>query len=270
MEEEQYDQLATGPWPSWNDDSLNEDPWNDNSNIFEDSCISADYSFPLTPDFSGSSQFLTPTSQIDSSALGSAPKSTDYVAQLGPPRFETPSMTNVISPLSSGGTTWTSPSLEFGFNSPVIDTPWSQFGAVHDRMAHVGDNLSSNATTISPMDTVQQSPTQPAPKNNDCRPSAMQDRPRDIRTREWRKIIKPEECPACPKGHTYREDLNRHILVHHRHLAAEYGLSTERPVCKWCNESFARKDHLTRHLRRRHGLEKHAKRRRKGGGWDGT
>ncbi|KAH6856260.1 GINS complex protein-domain-containing protein [Chaetomium sp. MPI-CAGE-AT-0009] len=93
------------------------------------------------------------------------------------------------------------------------------------------------------MDIVQQSPTQPTPKinpwdgvqqppplfTNGCRPLTMQDRPPDMPTRKWRKIIKPEECPICPKGHTYRGGLNRHILARHRHLAAEYGLSIKRP-----------------------------------------
>ncbi|KAK3294481.1 uncharacterized protein B0H64DRAFT_400831 [Chaetomium fimeti] len=283
MEAEQYHQLATGAWPSWNDDSFNEHQWNDNSGIFDDSCITADYFLPLMPDFLDSSHFLL--TQTDGSALGSASKFTDSIPQPDPPEFEPASVMDVISPLSSGGTTWTSPSLEFDFNSPVIGTTQPQFGAVPlDRTAQMRDELSSNAPAIAPMDTVQRPPAQPAPEINSwngvqqqpplCPASprllTMADKPPHISARQWRMEIRPERCRVCGKGHTYPAELKKHMVAQHRHLAAEYGLSTERYVCKWCGKSYARDDHLTRHRTKEHGREKYAKRRRKGERGDGT
>lgn len=72
-------------------------------------------------------------------------------------------------------------------------------------------------------------------------------------SREWNKIIRPARCGICGKGHAYKADLNRHIVRNHREHAAALGLSTERPVCKWCSRSFARKDHLLKHQTRKHG-----------------
>lgn len=163
MEAEQYDQLATGEWPSWNDDSFNEVQWNDNPNTFEYSYIAAGC-FPLTPEFLDPPKvLLTPNAQTDGSSLGSASKSTDCTLQLDPPWSQPTAMMNIISPVSSDGTTWTSPSLEFDFNSPVMDTTWSQSGVAQlDSLSGVREDSNFNATAIAPMDTVRQPPLLPA------------------------------------------------------------------------------------------------------------
>jgi hypothetical protein len=285
MEAEQYDQLATGEWPSWNDDSFNEVQWNDNPNTFEYSYITAGC-LPLPPEFLDSPQvLLTPNAQADSSSLGSASKSTDYVPQLDPPWSQPTAMMNVISPISSDGTTWTSPSLEFGFNSPIMDTTWSQSGlAPLDNAACVRQDLNFDATAIAPMDTVRQPPPQPATEISpwdgvqqapqasatDIKLPTMDDRPPGISSRDWRMNVRPERCPVCRKGHSHMSELKKHILVHHPELALEYGIPTDPYVCTWCGKSYTRGDRLTRHLTQKHGREKNAKRRRKGKGKDGT
>jgi uncharacterized C2H2 Zn-finger protein len=297
MEAEEYDQLVAGKWPAWNDDSFNENEWNNNPDTFDDSCITGHLdSFPLMPDFLDPSQFLTPGPQTDGSALGSMLEFPDYVPQLDHPRFEPTLMMDVISPLSSGGTTWTSPSIEFDFNSPIIDTTWPQSVTTQpDKLTWMGEDWSSNEMVIAPMDTVRQPPPQSIPGVNPLdgarRPSpqpalganpldgvqqpplqsamgfellTLKDRPPHIDTREWRKQIRPERCPVCRKGHTQRSELKKHILVHHPELTAEYGISTERHVCKWCGSDYKRADHLTRHLNKEHGRVKNAKRRSRG------
>lgn len=165
MEAEQYDQLATGAWPSWNDDSFNQFEWNDNPNTFEDSCITTDY-VPLesldVPEF-----LLTSNAQTDGSTFGSASKSEEIPQLLDPPWFQPTSMMNIISPVSSDDTTWTSPSLEFDFNSPVIETTWSQSGVAQlGKVAWAREDPSFNTTNIATMDTVQQPPPQFAPETS--------------------------------------------------------------------------------------------------------
>jgi len=286
MEVEQYDQLATGEWPSWNNDSFNEVPWNDNPNTFEYNCITAGC-LPLTPEFPDSSQFLlTPNAQADGSSLGSASKSTDYVPQLDAPWSQPTAMMNIFSPISSDGTTLTSPSLDFDFNSPVMDTTWPQSGVAQlDNVASVREDSNFNAAAIAPMDTVRQPPLLPAAESSPWdrvqqgpQPSVtdlrvrlltMADRPPGISSRKWRKEIKPERCPVCQAGHTYQSELEKHILVHHAELAATYGISTEPYVCKWCHKSYTRGDRLTRHLTQKHGRPKNAKRKSRGKGRDG-
>ena len=162
MEAEEYDQLVAGEWPAWNDDNFNDNEWNDKFDTFDDSCLTGNLDFPLIPDSLDLSQFLTPGPRTDGPALGSILKSSDYAPQLDPPRFEPTLMMDVISPLSSGGTTWTSPSLEFDFNSPIIDTTWPQSVTTQpDNLTWMGEHWSSNGAAIAPMDTVRQSPPQP-------------------------------------------------------------------------------------------------------------
>jgi hypothetical protein len=228
------------------------------------------------PDFLDPPQFLTPGPRTDGSALCPMLKSPDYVPQLDPPGLEPTLMMDVISPLSSGGTTWTSPSLEFDFNSPVIDTTWPHPMTTQlDKLTWMGEHGSSNGMTITPTDAVRQPPLRPALGANPLDgiqqpplPSAigfdsltMKDRPPHIKSRDWRMLIKPAKCPVCRKGHPYVGELKKHILANHPELAPEYEISTKRHFCRWCGSSYKRGDHLTRHLNNAHGREKNAKRR---------
>jgi hypothetical protein len=77
-------------------------------------------------------------------------------------------------------------------------------------------------------------------------------RPCDLK-RAKRKVEKPEICLICQKGHQFRRELNRHYRTNHPVEADKMGISMARPVCRYCGKDFARGDHLTRHLKRKHG-----------------
>lgn len=71
--------------------------------------------------------------------------------------------------------------------------------------------------------------------------------------RQLRKVIKPETCPVCGKGHAQLRERDRHIVTHHYDDAVRMGLKVDRAECGLCGQTFRRKDHLTRHMKRRHG-----------------
>jgi hypothetical protein len=71
--------------------------------------------------------------------------------------------------------------------------------------------------------------------------------------RQKRKEDKPEKCHICEKGHQWKRDLERHYRSNHPDEAANMGLSRSRPICRHCGKDFARRDHLKRHLKRKHG-----------------
>ncbi|EWZ00603.1 hypothetical protein FOYG_00433 [Fusarium oxysporum NRRL 32931] len=77
-------------------------------------------------------------------------------------------------------------------------------------------------------------------------------RPCDLK-RQKRKEDKPEKCHICEKGHQWKRDLERHYRSNHPDEAAKMGLSRSKPICKHCGKDFARRDHLKRHLKRKHG-----------------
>jgi hypothetical protein len=77
-------------------------------------------------------------------------------------------------------------------------------------------------------------------------------RPCDLK-RAKRKVDKPEICLICQKGHQWRRELNRHYRTNHPVEAEKMGISMARPVCRYCGKDFARRDHLKRHLKRKHG-----------------
>ncbi|KAK4150154.1 hypothetical protein C8A00DRAFT_18263 [Chaetomidium leptoderma] len=92
-----------------------------------------------------------------------------------------------------------------------------------------------------------------------------QDKPRRIR--EWRKIIKPEQCPECDMSFPYQTELRKHIAARHKHIAVRHKVPTELYVCTYprCQKTYPRKDNFLRHLTRRHGrpkMERRSRRRR--------
>ncbi|KAL5610031.1 hypothetical protein FOVSG1_004712 [Fusarium oxysporum f. sp. vasinfectum] len=78
-------------------------------------------------------------------------------------------------------------------------------------------------------------------------------RPCDLK-RQKRKEDKPEKCHICEKGHQWKRDLERHYRSNHPDEAAKMGLSRSKPICRHCGKDFARRDHLKRHLKRKHGV----------------
>lgn len=79
-------------------------------------------------------------------------------------------------------------------------------------------------------------------------------------TWEYNKHVKqherPQKCDVCGASKAHRRDLDRHYVVHHPDRALAKGLTVERSNCwvKGCSETFARKDHLKRHLKNKHGI----------------
>lgn len=71
--------------------------------------------------------------------------------------------------------------------------------------------------------------------------------------RQLRKLIKPEACHICGKGHAQVRERDRHIITRHYDEAVRMGLDVGRASCGLCEQSFRRKDHLKRHMKRRHG-----------------
>jgi uncharacterized Zn-finger protein len=93
----------------------------------------------------------------------------------------------------------------------------------------------------------------------------MEDKPPDLTARKWRLQIRPEKCPVCNKGHTFKTELNKHIASCHRDVAANFGVSTEPYVCELCHQKCTRKDRLVRHMKNKHGIEPQKRRKKPGG-----
>lgn len=107
------------------------------------------------------------------------------------------------------------------------------------------------ASTSSGMPSPSSAATNPSPPSTTTtdRKSASSFGPK----RQLRKLIKPETCPVCGKGHAQVRERDRHIITQHYEDAVRMGLNTDRPQCHLCEQTFRRKDHLTRHMKRRHG-----------------
>jgi len=56
---------------------------------------------------------------------------------------------------------------------------------------------------------------------------------------------------------------NRHIADLHRNLAGKHGVLWKSHVCEHCGRAYKRKDHLARHMTKRHGRVPKKKRHRK-------
>ncbi|CAF3450861.1 unnamed protein product [Fusarium graminearum] len=117
---------------------------------------------------------------------------------------------------------------------------------------HVSSDMLSPQTHEVP--PTQCTPERPANVGNTPKRTKMKHgtRPCDLK-RQKRKVDKPEKCHVCQKGHQWRRDLERHYCTHHPNEAAGMGFFMSMPVCRYCGQDFARRDHLTRHLRRKHG-----------------
>jgi hypothetical protein len=245
-----HHQFPGWPWLSWDGDTFNEDTWNNIPENLDDSHNTGNSLQFLAPDAHLAPQISATDRDLNEPAvLGLSSKPMDYIPDLGLPEFALPVMTEMTSPTSLGSATWASSPLDFDFNSPMTDMMF-QLAAGRTNNAYMEEEFVLEAPSIAPWDTVQQSLPKPTAAPG---PLTMEDRPPGVSAREWRKMIRPEKCPACGKGHTYQNELDKHIAAQHPHLAAEHGVSTNRHFCVWCPKSFARPDHLTRHLRLKHG-----------------
>ncbi|KAG4032865.1 hypothetical protein MFRU_006g03260 [Monilinia fructicola] len=64
----------------------------------------------------------------------------------------------------------------------------------------------------------------------------------------------PQACPLCPHRTARKRDMTRHIAAKHKDVRSSGSKPIDKPICRveGCGRVFARKDHLLRHLRRKH------------------
>ncbi|KAH6634988.1 hypothetical protein B0J18DRAFT_35324 [Chaetomium sp. MPI-SDFR-AT-0129] len=211
-------------------------------------------------------------SQLDSSLRAPFPPAlnvpTTQPIELSPSIESLPSLASPVSLYSN--TTYTSPPMGWkDIHTPLASTMFPSLpldvGLSHGTLTGMGQAFTSEMYPVLPNTILQSSPTESQDTGQETATSrelTMKDRPPGISAREWRKKIHPEKCPVCGLGHTYQNERDKHIAARHREVAGQYGVSTTRLRCGWCARTFARGDHLTRHLSRSHSREAG---RRKGG-----
>lgn len=69
-----------------------------------------------------------------------------------------------------------------------------------------------------------------------------------------KKHTRPLHCEKCPAAVAERRDLIRHYWTYHQDYARKHGFQSERSECAVCHRKFTRKDNLTRHVRKYHGV----------------
>ncbi|QSZ35986.1 hypothetical protein DSL72_007108 [Monilinia vaccinii-corymbosi] len=64
----------------------------------------------------------------------------------------------------------------------------------------------------------------------------------------------PQTCPLCPHRTARKRDMTRHIAAKHKDVDPSGSKPMEKPTCRLegCGRVFARKDHMLRHLRKKH------------------
>ncbi|KAK4235580.1 hypothetical protein C8A03DRAFT_36553 [Achaetomium macrosporum] len=218
----------------------------------------------------------------------------EYSIHTDPPELQSPRLTGAFSTNGSSGSGYSPSSIETGFPSPW--TPWetpcvtpemlksqspptplsnlsTAQGDSMDTPPCVEDCMTSNVHAgygpICKMpikfpgtSVVQQPPPQAAVTDTTL---TMEDKPPGVSSRAWRYQIRPEKCPICGKGHTFRSELEKHVAAKHPDVAPDLGVSTKRHVCDLCQESLARNDHLVRHKKNKHGIEPQNRRKKPGG-----
>ncbi|KAK4146007.1 uncharacterized protein C8A04DRAFT_26167 [Dichotomopilus funicola] len=273
-----------GRWPLWDDDGSGEGPLDRETfdgpldfNTFEGlhldtfenyslENLPADWPVPLH------NYPVASKSQLDSNIRAPVPPalnvSTTQPMELSPSMESLPGLASPVSLYSN--TTYTSPPMGWkDIHTPLASTMFPSLpldvGLSHGTLIGMSQAFTSEMYTVLPNTNLQSSPTASQDTGQEAATSrelTMEDRPSGVSAREWRKIIRPEKCPVCGLGHTYPNERNKHIAARHREVAGQYGVPTTRPRCGWCARTFARGDHLTRHLSRSHSREAG---RRKGG-----
>lgn len=191
-----------------------------------------------TNSFNIYSDHINPTSHntqellaLDTTYLDILPMNWDFMAMPTDPITTALAGSITTTEQSNYSTTYTSSSSPMAQSSPVA---LSQ-SRISDRLwTKSAENASSTTTRR------RRTMTQPGT------------RPCDLK-RQKRKEDKPEKCHICGKGHQWNRDLERHYWSNHPVEAAKMGLSRSEPKCRHCGKDFARRDHLKRHLKRKHG-----------------
>ncbi|KAK0637132.1 hypothetical protein B0T17DRAFT_99143 [Bombardia bombarda] len=140
------------------------------------------------------------------------------------------------------------------FTYPIASLDFMESPSNSEPIAVIASNSIINSTT----QIMGSQPTQTKTRNS----TRNTQRPKTLPARAQRKISRPEKCHMCEKGFPYVADLRTHIRAKHLEEANRLSISVPRSVCKWCQKSYARSDHLLRHLQNSHG---HPKTKRKGG-----
>ncbi|KAF8850736.1 hypothetical protein BDZ45DRAFT_808929 [Acephala macrosclerotiorum] len=106
---------------------------------------------------------------------------------------------------------------------------------------------------VRPLTSTSQTPSLPCPAPGCTKVFEFQ----ETLNRHMRYHTRPEQCPHCPRRFGTKTHLERHVKDVHD-TAARFHCNTE--GCKYAEgsesgKSFARKEHLRRHARSRHGVE---------------
>ena len=282
-----YDNYSTGESPSWDVDEIYSDPilWGDSGAFLPDHSTPnfLHTTAPLTPEMQLNDLDLDklpwgPWGLIDGNQhMNLASESTSMMAtSLASSRGDSiwslsPVESAFTSPLVSIGTPFRTPDL---FTLPSPQSYADAFSEFPTSASEPSTDNMDNITIYNPEVTVLANVQEPTAQTA-ATPLAltMEDRPPGVssyvppsphnhsqtlkltctRRREWRNTIKPANCPGCPKMFPFKSgDRKKHIAARHPELAPEHGVSTKKLPCKWCPETFSRKDNLQRHLRNTH------------------
>ncbi|KIM95375.1 hypothetical protein OIDMADRAFT_148968 [Oidiodendron maius Zn] len=146
--------------------------------------------------------------------------------------------------------------------APSFTYPLPEFYPAWTDQSTVGPSSSSDISqtpTASPIPPATESLSSPSPSRPyPCSVCAQSFDKRHKLNRHMQLHDKPISCPICDHRTAKNRDMKRHVNVRHTNdeIPQSY-LSKDRypcPVveCKYAKEGFKRKDHLSRHLRRKH------------------
>lgn len=168
---------------------------------------------------------------VDTTYLDILPMNWDFMTMSTDPITTTLSGSITTTEQSNYSTTYTSSSSPMTRDSPT------------------GLSLSQISAPLSAKNAENASSTSTRRRRTRMEPGT---RPCDLK-RQKRKEDKPEKCHICGKGHQWNRDLQRHYWSNHPDEAFKMGLRRSEHKCRHCGKYFARRDHLKRHLKRKHG-----------------
>lgn len=191
-----------------------------------------------TNSFNIYSDHINPTSHntqellaLDTTYLDILPMNWDFMTMPTDPITTALAGSITTTEQSNYSTTYTSSSSPMAQSSPVALS-----------QSRISDRLWTKSAENASSTTTRRRRTMMQPGTRPC----------DLK-RQKRKEDKPEKCHICGKGHQWNRDLERHYWSNHPVEAAKMGLSRSEPKCRHCGKDFARRDHLKRHLKRKHG-----------------
>ncbi|KAJ4329061.1 hypothetical protein N0V84_000412 [Fusarium piperis] len=154
--------------------------------------------------------------------------------------------------------TESSPSATLNSSSVSVQSP--DFSPAYSTSS-LSTNYSPREQLLPPTPTLGPTPT---PAHDSSSKKKLQQRRRSKaergnrpcdKKREQRKFHKKVECELCLKLVQDPRDLERHYKAKHPKEAADKGIDMSKIPCEYCEEKFARKDHLKRHEKNQHGIE---------------